>query len=689
MFSSDDVEHSESNVPEPTDFSLAELTVSNIGGIDHCTVDFTPGVTILTGPNATNRTSFLSALNGALGGTAATLKTDTDSGSVTLKLTANGESYEYSREYIRKSPDTVTRTGKPFTSDTEVVDTFATLLETNDARKAVQQGTNIRAVLMRPVDTDAVQNELREKTRERDELQSELDSIDSLIDREAKLTEQREQVKAELENIGAEISELESIVKEYEADINMAAEAEELVEDLEAKRSEVHDLENEVEVLQAELDALHDKKTELREQAVELYRHIDSVDSDTVNIDFVKEDTEEPTSWNDITDDHQIRSLEDDVTRLRTRKNELSAIIDNLSRIISFNKSTVEDTSSIPGITPDNGSLTADLAPETKQINCWTCGTTVDRQAIKDRTSELESFIAEKQDELDDIENELESAQTELTNLRETRQEFKKLQSEIESVQSEQDRIEDSLEATKNDLETACEELQGLEADVAQTEELRESDLLDAYEKLNSLEYERGQKENKLDHIVDNLNEITDARERRDDIETRLNELHDDIEALRTRIGDLERDVADSFNDHMETIVDRLAYENIARVWIERHVPESSTGIQTGEFELHVVRKTDDGSVYEDRVENLSESEHEVIGLIVALTGYIVHNVQNTVPFILLDSVEAVDANRLVTLLRYISTHTTYLIVALLPEDAAAFSNNHERVTAHDLSTSS
>lgn len=686
--SSDEADHPGSTVPAPTDLGTAELTVDNIGGIDHCTVDFTPGVTILTGPNATNRTSFLSALNGVLGGTAATLKTDADTGSVALTLTANGDSYEYKREYIRKSPDTVTNTGRPFTSDSEIVDTFATLLETNDARKAVQQGSNVRAVLMRPVDTDAVQRELREKTRERDELQSELDSLDSLIDREATLTEQREQTKSELEDIRNDISELESVVEDYEADMDMAAEAEALVDDLETKRSEVRDLENEVEILQAELDALRDEETELREQAVELYRHGNSSNGDTVDINFVNGDTEDSIPWDDVTDDNQIRELEDDVTRLRTLKNELSATIDDLTRITSFNKSTIEDASDIPGITSGNGDVTAGLAPETKQINCWTCGTTVDRQAIKDRTSELESFIAEKQDDLDDVEDELESAQTELSNLRETRQEREKLQSELDSVQSEQDRVEDSLEATKHDLETAREELQELQEAVTETEELRESDLLDVYEKLNSLEYERGQKENKLDDIIDELSEITDARERRDDIETQLDELRNDIEALRTRIADLERDVVDSFNNHMETILDRLAYENIARVWIERRVPESSTGIQTGEFELHVIRKTDDGSVYEDRVENLSESEREVIGLVVALTGYIVHDVQNTVPFILLDSVEAVDADRLVTLVDYLSTHTTYLTVALLPEDAAVFSDDHERVTADALSIS-
>lgn len=45
----------------------ADVEVENIGGIDATSVEFTPGVTILAGRNATNRTSFLQSLMAALG----------------------------------------------------------------------------------------------------------------------------------------------------------------------------------------------------------------------------------------------------------------------------------------------------------------------------------------------------------------------------------------------------------------------------------------------------------------------------------------------------------------------------------------------------------------------------------------------------------------------------------------------
>ena len=89
-------------------------------------------------------------------------------------------------------------------------------------------------------------------------------------------------------------------------------------------------------------------------------------------------------------------------------------------------------------------------------------------------------------------------------------------------------------------------------------------------------------------------------------------------------------------------------------------------------FELHIVRVGESGSVYEDSVDHLSESEREVTGLIFALAGYLVHDVHEEVPFIILDSLEAIDSNRIARLIGYFRQYADYLVTALLPEDAEA-----------------
>ena len=96
---------------------------------------------------------------------------------------------------------------------------------------------------------------------------------------------------------------------------------------------------------------------------------------------------------------------------------------------------------------------------------------------------------------------------------------------------------------------------------------------------------------------------------------------------------------------------------------------------------MHVVRTTHSGTAYEDTIEHLSESEREVTGLVFALAGCLVHDLHETVPVMLLDSLEAVDADRIAALVDYFKEHVDYLIVALLPEDAAALDDDYQRIT--------
>jgi hypothetical protein len=84
---------------------------------------------------------------------------------------------------------------------------------------------------------------------------------------------------------------------------------------------------------------------------------------------------------------------------------------------------------------------------------------------------------------------------------------------------------------------------------------------------------------------------------------------------------------------------------------------------------------------HHDRIEHLSESEREVIGVIFALTGYIVHDVCETAPFVLLDSIEAIDSDRIASLVEYLAEYTRYLVVALQNDDVDALDTDYHCVT--------
>jgi len=160
--------------------------------------------------------------------------------------------------------------------------------------------------------------------------------------------------------------------------------------------------------------------------------------------------------------------------------------------------------------------------------------------------------------------------------------------------------------------------------------------------------------------------------------------LLDELESCRTRIDQIEADAVEEFNTHMDAILDVLGYDNLDRIWIERleqTVREGRQKVQQTVFELHVVRSTENGTAYEDTIDHLSESEREVTGLIFALAGYLVHDVHEVVPFMLLDSLEAIDSDRIAKLVDYFADYAEYVVVALLPEDAQALSEDYARIT--------
>lgn len=66
-------------------------------------------------------------------------------------------------------------------------------------------------------------------------------------------------------------------------------------------------------------------------------------------------------------------------------------------------------------------------------------------------------------------------------------------------------------------------------------------------------------------------------------------------------------------------------------------------------------------------------------GLVFALAGYFAHDLPEVVPFVLLDLLEAIGAERVASPIEYFDECTEYLLVALPPENAEALSYEYQR----------
>jgi DNA repair exonuclease SbcCD ATPase subunit len=646
------MEHSNRTVQNTHVEVPVELAVENMGGIDSCAIEFQSGVNLLTGRNATNRTSLLRAVTGVLGGTSATLKSDADEGHVTLTI---GDR-EYSRRYNRTETG-VQVTGEPYEENSELIDLFISLLENNPARLAVERGDDLRELIMRPVDTTEIEQRIQRLQRERDELTDTVDRVERRSKQLPALEEQRQTLTAELESLEAEIESLRSAVTQYEADAEMAEEAEELVDKLDERRKERSELTDQIDLVTAEIEALRERPEELRAERDELPEHSQA----------------------------DLETVQEELRSVRNRKRELENTAADLSAIVEFNEDILSDSiSNLPEESASDDPV-AELAPESDQeVTCWTCGNRAERGAIADRLENLRNVVTEKRTDSTELESRITELEHEQEAIRAAIEDRTELDRKLDDIDRKLEAKVERKESLEEEAEAVRETISELETNVADTEELRDSDLLETYERISELQYEQGQTQQELASVEDEIEEIESLPDK-PTLQEQLDEIRQELNYERGRVAELESESVSKFNEHMDEVLDILNYRNISRVWIERKEAESGSHGSDSTFDLHLVRKSDTGSVYEDTVANLSESEREVIGLIVALAGYLVHEVYQHVPFMLLDSLEAIDSDRIADLIDYFSEYAPYLMVALLPEDASGITDKYTQITAAEL----
>jgi DNA repair exonuclease SbcCD ATPase subunit len=633
------------------------LSAKNIGGIQDTTVDFSPGVTLLVGRNATNRTSFLQAVMAALGSEDVSIKGDSDEAEVELTL---GEE-TYTRQLSRRSAG-ITASGDPYLDDPEVADLFAFLLESNEARRAVATSADLRELIMRPVDTDDIQSQIEGLVKERESLKEQLDEIDELKRELPEVEEQRtkleNQIEEKKEELEAKEEELESADADVEETREEKSELEDKLEELRSKRSNLDDIRYDLETERESQEALNQERRELEEKYEEM--------------------PEAPVG--------EINELESEIKKLRGQKQQIESDLNELQSVIGFNEEMLSDAESgafvDTGSNDDNEAISDQLLSDDK-VTCWTCGSDVAQDQIEATLSKLRERSREDVSEINELDTKISELQSEKREFEQAQRERNRIERRLDSLENEIKQTEQTIADLQDQRKAMTSEIETVEAEVEDLEDEDFGAVLDLHKEANQLEYELGKLESDIERAEAKISKLEDRIAEQDDIEAQLDEVNAEIESLRTKIERIEDGAVDQFNEHMNTVLGLLDYANLDRIWIEkmeREVREGRRKVNKNVFELHVIRTSDSGAAYEDTVEHLSESEREVTGLVFALAGYLAHEVYDQVPFMLLDSLEAIDSERIATLVDYLNEYTGYLFVALLPEDAAGLPDEYDRI---------
>ena len=144
---------------------------------------------------------------------------------------------------------------------------------------------------------------------------------------------------------------------------------------------------------------------------------------------------------------------------------------------------------------------------------------------------------------------------------------------------------------------------------------------------------------NRLQREREEIKEVEGRLAERKQLDAQCEEIQNKLADLRGRI---EEQAIEEFNAYMERDLELLDYTNITRIWLEcretqlRKVTKSVSG-------LHVTRSTDSSAIYKDTIDHLSESEREFPVSVFGLAGYLAHYHYESIPIMLLDSLEIID----------------------------------------------
>ncbi|AHG02949.1 chromosome segregation protein SMC [Halobacterium sp. DL1] len=640
----------------PQTTASARLDVENVGGITETTVNVPPGVTVLAGQNATNRTSFLQAIMAAMGSDRVTLKGSAEEGRVSFEF--RGETYERT---LTRADGSLRVTGEGYLEDPGVAELFAFLLETNEARRAVALDGDLRDIIMRPVDVDAIVADIEELEARKGEVQDELATIENrkrdLPDLERRRRGLREQVDEKRERLAEVESEIDEQSRDVEARRSERSDVEDALDELQETRSDLEEVRRRVEDENESIGSLQRERRELEAELEDL--------------------RDEPVADTD--------ELEDELDRLRRRRQTLNGEISELQSLVEYNEQRLEDGGDelLGAEEAGDGDVTDQLVGD-ETVVCWTCGSSVERSQIEATVERLRDQQSETVAELNDVESTLGERKEQKRAAEEQRDRRSELEADVEGLEDELDRRRERIESLKDRRERLTADVEALEVTVEDSETGDFDEVLALHREANQLEFEIERLESDLEDVEAEIASIESQVERADALREEREELLAELTDRRTKIEQIESAAVEQFNDHMDAILDVLGYENIDRIWIERVERTVRDGREQSErvdFDLHVVRSTEGGTAYEDSVRHLSESEREVTGLIFALAGYLVHDLHESVPFMLLDSLEAIDADRIADLVDYFADYADYLVVALLHEDAAALADEHTRIT--------
>ena len=595
-----------------------ELEMENIAGIRSGSAGIDDGINVIQASNFRGKSSFLSALMGVIGTDAweeldHLITEGMDKGSIVLDT---GEE-EFQVELTRHG-DTVSLTGNTVLSDPEDIACarlFAFLDERNPVRRAVrtQDTAALADALQKPLEIESIDQRIATLQAERERVDREIDTAQQAMDDIANIEGQLKTERAELERLHERRDELENdVVEEDEA-------TEELDERLRAKQTELGTINREIDRLE---NAQQRLDTQLEKKDAEL-SELDELDKP----------------------DHDA-----DIEEKRSTLTELELQIDLVRDLHRSNRQLLEEDTELAFLTDVSHGITDD------EVACWVCGEQTTEEHVEERLADLYQTLQR-------LEGEAEELSSTIEELERTEREFRRAERERERLKAEVDDLRQSLQEAEADLSAASDRKGDIETDIEALEAQLEEVDDEGSQALTEVNLEITRAEQRIEHLEEDLANVRDDAGDQESLREQRENLTTEIDTLRGRREQKQQELKERFDTAINDVIDRFAPGFESAYVTLKH----DQGGKLDEVEINLSREID-GVGHAITIDQLSEGERELVGVITALAGYQTFNVRERVPVMLLDSISELAAQNLRGLLSYLEDHTDRLVTTAYPE---------------------
>lgn len=474
---------------------------SHIGGILQGSANIEPGVNVIQASNFQGKSSFLEALQTALG--------------VSKPLTEGaGHGYvqyeaptETGTIKLDRADDQIDRIGTPILTDSYDrirVELFACLGERNDVRQAVRNGDNLEDLMLRPLDFENIEEQISELRHEREQ-------IDAEIERAQEASKQLPTVQERVTKLEATLSDLWDRQQQYtddDADRNAEAES--------ASRNELTKAESDL--------------TQVENQIEQLERTIEQTKQDLAS---KEDDLESITVQEDTALQSELETAREELQQLRRDKTVLESVHSATEMVLSENRLDL--------ITDVERGLSGDT------IVCWTCGDDTSREDIEAQLNGLREKTAAVQADVDAIQTQIEELEAKRESVTQARRRKETLEVDIADLR-------EKLSEDRQSLEHAREHRAELEERVETLTEQVSEDI----EEITDIESEIKYRKAELEDARSNLEEIEKRADHLEVLQDERKEIESDLERLRTRRKSIKQATREEFDRAIQDILERF-----------------------------------------------------------------------------------------------------------------------------------